>query len=164
MKKTLMHLALTGMSLVSAWVPAQAQTDDGALLRCRQLATEAARLSCYDTLADQARQRLAARPAGTTAPSAAAASADKVAEFGQPPKPGAGDIEVMESRIVGRFEGWRPGQRFTLANGQVWQIVDDSSGFGDSQEPVVRIRRAALGSFMMEVDGVTRSPRVKRLR
>ncbi|MEN9627665.1 MAG: hypothetical protein RJA10_892, partial [Pseudomonadota bacterium] len=26
------------------------------------------------------------------------------------------------------------------------------------------IRRSALGSFMMEVDGVTRSPRVKRLR
>ena len=164
MKPNPLRAALICMSLASAVLPTQAQTDDNALLRCRQAATDAARLSCYDTLADQARQRVASRPAGAAAPAAAAAPVDKVAEFGQPPKPGAADIEVMESRIVGRFEGWRPGQRFTLTNGQVWQIVDDSSGFGDSQEPVVRIRRAALGSFMMEVDGVTRSPRVKRLR
>lgn len=157
MKAYPLRAALTCMCLASAVLPTQAQTDDNALLRCRQAATDAARLSCYDTLADQARQRLASRPA-------AAAPVDKAAEFGQPPKPGAADLEVMESRIAGRFEGWRPGQRFTLTNGQVWQIVDDSSGFGDSQEPVVRIRRAALGSFMMEVDGVTRSPRVKRLR
>ena len=154
----------TALAALCLWpvASALAQTDDAALLRCRQTPTDTARLSCYDALADQVRQRGPGRPAAAATP--APTLADKVAEFGQPPQPGAADIEVMESRIAGRFEGWRPGQRLTLANGQVWQIVDDSSGFGDSNEPVVRIRRAALGSFMMEVDGVTRSPRVKRLR
>ena len=158
-----LRAALTALSLLTAG-SALAQTDDGALLRCRQTTGDASRLTCYDTLAEQARQRVASRPAGAAAPAAAPAAADRVAEFGKPPQPGAADIEVMESRLVGRFEGWRPNQRFTLANGQVWQIVDDSTGFGDAKEPVVRIRRAALGSFMMEVGGVTRSPRVKRLR
>lgn len=153
---------LAALCGATALASAPARADEAGLLRCRQAADPATRLTCYDALADQARQRQASRPSGAAV--AAPAAADKVAEFGQPPKPGAADIEVMESRIVGRFEGWRPGQRFTLANGQVWQITDDSSGFGDAQEPVVRIRRAALGSFMMEVDGVTRSPRVKRLR
>lgn len=150
---------ITSLAALALAAPlALAQTEDAALLRCSQTPESAARLACYDALAAQARQRVAARPAG------APAAGDKLAEFGQPPRPGAADIEVMESRIAGRFEGWRPGQRFTLANGQVWQITDDSSSYGDAVNPVVRIRRAAMGSFMMEVDGVTRSPRVRRIQ
>lgn len=143
----------TTLALCLAWAaaaPALAQTPDAALLRCAEQAEAAARLACFDALAAQARTR------GATAATAA------VATFGKPAPPD--EIELIESRIVGRFEGWRPGDRITLANGQVWQIVDDSNAWADLQQPVARVRRAALGSFRLEVDGVTRSPRVRRVQ
>lgn len=137
---------------------AHAQTDDAALLRCAQNPEAAARLACFDALATAARQRAAspaaARPAAT--------GTDAVAAFGKPSRPD--DVDVIESRIVGRFEGWRAGDRITLANGQVWQIADDSNAWADLQQPVARVRRAAMGSFRLEVEGVTRSPRVRRVQ
>lgn len=134
-----------------------AQTDDAALLRCAQAADAATRLRCFDALADQARQRLAAPP------SAATPDPKKVAEFGRPPKPDASDLDEVASRIPGRFEGWGPRQRFTLANGQTWEISDDSSAFANVQNPAVKIRRGALGSYFMDIDGVRKAPRVKRV-
>lgn len=136
---------------------AQAQTDDAVLLRCAQQADAAARLACFDGLATAARQR-AARPADARP----APVAEAVAAFGKPSRPD--DVDVIESRIVGRFEGWRPGDRITLANGQVWRISDDSSAWADLQQPLARVRRAALGSFRLEVEGLTRSPRVQRVQ
>lgn len=137
--------------LLAGAIGAQAQTPDQALLDCARRGDAAARLACFDALAAQARLR-AASPA---------AAPPAVATFGQPTR--ADDVDVIESRIVGHFEGWRPGDRIRLANGQVWQISDDSRAWADLQQPVARVRRAALGSFRLEVDGVTRSPRVRRV-
>jgi len=39
------------------------------------------------------------------------------------------DDEVIRTRIVGEFRGWRGSTTFTLANGQVWQQVDKESRF-----------------------------------
>jgi hypothetical protein len=143
---------LSALAVLAMSAPVHA--DDAGLLRCAQTSESAARLACFDALVAQARQRQAAGVVATPKPE----------EFGRAPKADASEMEVLESRIAGRFDGWRPGQRFTLANGQIWQVSDDSSGVGDAQDPLVRIRRAALGSYRMEVDGVTRSPRVKRVQ
>lgn len=143
---------LAALAVLTLSAPVHA--DDAGLLRCAQTADNGARLACFDALVAQARQRQAAGAVATPRPE----------EFGRAPKLDASEMEVLESRIAGRFEGWRPNQRITLVNGQVWQVIDDSSSFGDAQEPVVRIRRAALGSYRMEVDGVTRSPRVRRVQ
>jgi hypothetical protein len=43
------------------------------------------------------------------------------------------------------FEGWRPNERIRLANGQVWQIADDSSSLLQRRDPKVTVRRGALG-------------------
>lgn len=135
-----------------------AQTDDAALLKCAQATDPGARLACFDALAAQARQRTVAAASGQPDPR-------KVADFGRPPKPDASDIELLESRINGSFDTWRANQRFTLANGQVWQITDDGSGYvGEAQNPVVRIRRGAMGSYLMEVDGLRKALRVKRVQ
>ncbi|MFO1330779.1 MAG: hypothetical protein U1F56_25785 [Rubrivivax sp.] len=148
------RLSLAAGVLLAAAPLAFAQTPDAALLRCAAAADATARLACFDALVAQARTRAAQ-------PSASAASA-AVAAFGRPSPPD--EIELIESRIVGRFEGWRAGDRITLANGQVWQVIDDSSAWADLQQPVARVRRAAMGSFRLEVDGVTRSPRVRRVQ
>lgn len=138
-----------------------AQTDDAALLRCAAQNDATARLGCFDALARLARERQVAGPRAPTA-TAAAADPKRVAEFGKP-RIDASELEIIESRIPGRFNGWGPRQRFTLANGQVWEVSDDSSSFGSAQDVAVKIRRGAIGSYFMDVDGIRRSPRVRRV-
>lgn len=151
---SLMTVAAAVLASNLAW----AQTDDAAMLKCAQATEAAPRLACFDALAAQARQRATAAASGQPDPR-------KVAEFGRPPKPDVSDIDLLESRINGSFDTWRANQRLTLANGQVWQITDDGSGYvGETQNPVVRIRRGAMGSYLMDVDGLRKSLRVKRVQ
>ena len=72
--------------------------------------------------------------------------------------------EALGSRIVGTVREFGNGTRFTLENGQIWQIVDSTSGFYDLQNPPVTIERAVLGSFLMTIEGVNQRPRVRRIR
>lgn len=150
-------LALLALHAMPAW------GQDEGLRRCRALADAGARLACYDALP------LASRPASVTEPPAAAAPAPTAAGFGLPAAPEA--LERIESRFEGldkglnngRFEGWGPRTRFRLANGQVWQVVDDSSASYWLPDPKVVVRRAALGSFVLEIEGAKRTVRVRRV-
>ena len=45
----------------------------------------------------------------------------------------------------------------------MWQLVEDSRGAYNLRDPKVTIRRAALGSFMMDIDGVNQTLRVRRV-
>lgn len=145
-------LPLALLVLTSA---AAAQTDDASLLRCAAIGETSARLACYDTLAQRARQR-AASPA-------AAAPSDRASTFGLAPKPDPDELQLVRTHLPGPFQGWSPKQRFTLANGQVWEISDDSSAFGRGNDVRVTLRRGALGSYFIEFDGVTKSPRARRV-
>lgn len=64
----------------------------------------------------------------------------------------------------GTFSGWGPIEKIPLANGQVWQIADGSQTAYDIKNPVVRIVRGAFGSFFMEIEGVSHSPKVRRVQ
>ena len=133
-----------------------ARADDAAWRRCRALAEPSPRLACYDALA------LAPGPV-SAAP--LAASAARRAE------PGAGfgleraedKVQELSSRINGRFEGWRPGERIRLANGQLWQVSDDSSAVYYLLDPKVTVRRAAMGTFMLDIEGARLMPRARRI-
>lgn len=85
------------------------------------------------------------------------------AKFGLAPKPSE-ELESIHSHIPGLFEGWRPNARIRLANGQVWQIADDSTNLLQRREPRVTIRRGALGAFYLDIEGDNRSPRVRRVQ
>lgn len=139
------------IALLLAHLPGAVLADDDSLRRCRALAADAARLACYDAIA--------------LAPAAAAAAASAVAapaaRFGLPEGPDR--IERVQSRIEGRFEGWRPLDRFRLANGQVWQVIDGSTGVYWLESPRVAVRRGALGSFVLEIEGVKPFVRVRRI-
>ena len=85
-----------------------------------------------------------ARPGGDTAPAAS----------------GNRDIHT---HIVGTFRGWDTGTVFTLANGQRWQVADDSSLMIHSmKKPAVTLRKSFFGSWLLEVDGVDQSVHVTR--
>jgi hypothetical protein len=73
-------------------------------------------------------------------------------------------VQAVDSHIPGEFRGWEAGSRIKLANGQVWEVADGSRGaLAPVIDPKVRVRRGVLGSFYLEIEGLNRSPRVRRV-
>lgn len=142
-----------------------ALADDAALQRCRQVSEAGARLACYDAIrigAPAAAAAAAATPAGPTPATAAPARAAD--SFGIERRPAA-EVDAIESTVAGEFTGWRPNDRIKFANGQVWQVVDDSNGaLGVRRDLKVRVRRGLFGAFFLEFEGVNASPRVRRVQ
>lgn len=152
-----------------------AGADDAALRHCRGMADAVARLACYDalplaplapTLSPPPGKTAAAVPAAATspappAPPALSTSPATASTFGLR-SPDHADEEIV-SRIPGLFEGWGPGERIRLANGQLWQVSDDSRGVYYLREPKVTVRRAAMATFVLDIEGAARMPRVRRL-
>lgn len=139
---------LAAVVLVAAAGSALAQHDER-LLACRKIADPAQRVACYDQI-----------PVG----SAAAASPGGEAQFGLEARRAVDAPDVIRSRVLGAFDGWGPNQSFRLENGQIWAVTDDSRAFLDLKDPVVTVRRGALGAFYLEIEGTNRSPKVRRIR
>jgi hypothetical protein len=167
-----------------------AHADDEALRRCRGLADAGARLACYDALPLAAAVTRAATPqapAAAAVPAVPAPPARTMAAIAPlpdtpaPPRPAplAADpaaaaaafgldrarteLAELASTIPGTFEGWGPRTRIRLANGQVWQVSDDSVGEYYLNSPRVTIRRAPLGGYVMEIEGARRMAKVRRV-
>lgn len=141
-----MNRALSALSLLL--IATAACAEDAPLLRCRKITDPSPRLACYDAI-------IATTAAGTT-------PRQNPDNFGFENKKLDGDLEAIDSSIVGPFEGWVANQKIRLANGQVWQISDNSKGFLGFTNPKVRVRRGAFGAFYLEIEGTNLSPRVKR--
>jgi hypothetical protein len=141
--------ALTGLLLACAG-PVAAQVADAELLRCAKETEAAGRLACFDALAAGAaiRQTPAGKQAAVMASFGAQTAADNTA--------------AIETEFEGLLEGWGPNTHFRLKNGHVWRVVDNSSATLYLQNPKVTIRRAALGSFLMEFAGTRETVRVRR--
>ncbi|HEU5294723.1 MAG TPA: hypothetical protein VFU71_08030, partial [Burkholderiaceae bacterium] len=104
----------------------RAAADTSAMLRCRQLADPVARLACYDAVVlpgpGPTEGRDSAAPLAAPAPVASSPRARD--EFGlESRKSPTPEVPFVESSIAGRFDGWVPGQRIRMANGQVWEIT-----------------------------------------
>ena len=131
---------------------------DAAMRQCRALSDASARLACYDTVPLAA----SAGAANSAAPAPAAAAAPSPASNFGLTRPDQ-ELADIRSHIVGVFDGWGSRTRIRLANGQVWQISDDSSATYYLRDPRVTVRRAALGSFMLDIEGAKQTPRVRRV-
>jgi hypothetical protein len=182
MRAALAFLTMLGLSGV-------APADTVALQNCRMLKDPAARLVCYDAIALPSTAVAAAgagapaavpsvaptAPAAMNAPSSAGLPTtvavarpppptDRAATFGLESRALAASVDVLATSIVGPFVGWRPNGRIQLANGQVWQVTDGSEAAYDLRDPTVRITRGFAGTFFMEINGVSQTPRVRRLQ
>ena len=154
--------------LLLASLPALA--DDAALLRCRAIQNATARLACYDALPVPGGEgRAPAAP--VAAPAAPPRVEPRVPEpqaatqFGLERKANSAPLASIESTIPGNFEGWYPNSRIQLANGQVWQVADDTTRrVYTRSNPKVTIRRGMLGAFYLEIEGDNNSPRVRRVQ
>jgi len=157
---TLLGIALAGPA---AWAqaPAPGDTDPTA---CRNIADDQARLRCYDSAVD-------GRPAapGAAAP-AGAITLDSESLFGRPPEEsraltnqelGLEDTEILEATVAGLSRSGTGKLVIRLHNGQVWTQVDTTTLSLAPGDPI-RIREAALGSYLLQKQSGGRSLRVRR--
>lgn len=169
---------------------AVAQSVDG-LRECQRIANDARRLACYDAVvatASATRPAMpskapvqpatdtgvstvtAAKPAGAvesrrpTAAAPAPAAADDTAFGDELLERREEQPDELVSRIVGDFDGWWGDTQFRLENGQVWvQAQSGRKRYKGPPNPKVTIRRRALGSYRLQVEGSNKTVRVKRL-
>ncbi len=105
------------------------------LAACRAITATEERLACYDAIPLTA----TAGPTPT-----------------EPPK-------VIETSIAGPFRGWWPKEKIAMTNGQVWQVIDGSTGAVNLTDPKVAIRRDFIGGYHLEIEGANVYPRVKQV-
>lgn len=150
------------------------------LLECRAIADTARRLACLDAavaalagaverrdvlVADrdavkQARRRLF----GLTTPGAGLLDEGKAGDVSTDEKSDErGALTEITATIATASSGRDGNWRFTLDDGSRW-LQTDNAGFRHDPRPgmPIRIRRAAMGSFLANVDGQS-AVRVKRI-
>lgn len=73
--------------------------------------------------------------------------------------------DAIVSSIAGEFRGWDGrGQRLTLENGQVWEIVDGTRLKIMTVNPTIIIEPGSFGSWELRVDGWNTRAKVRRIR
>jgi hypothetical protein len=141
------------------FLSAAALASETTLEQCRAIADPSARLACYDGL------RLPANAGGPTAKVESKARLPETpAQFGlsREVTPSV-DLASIESTIPGHFDGWYPRRRVRLANGQVWQVAEETTRLYDLDNPKVTIRRGVLGAYYLDLTVDNRSIRVNRV-
>ncbi|MFN3537838.1 MAG: hypothetical protein ACK4Y4_10355 [Brevundimonas sp.] len=167
----------TALPLVAALTfPAMAQAQEASrpellnrLTACRAMTDQAARLSCYDAAVEAL--DVAEREGEVVVVDRNQVRESRRALFGfdLPSLPAFGRVAAAEEEVssvettLSRASRGGDGKWvFRLADGSVWRQVDSESVFFANREGTeVRVRRAALGSFMMTV-GSSRAVRVRR--
>lgn len=147
-------MRVTSAVLLMLATSGAALADDAAMLRCRGITDASARLACYDAIAVQTPEEKARQ-----------AEVTQREQFGLSKGAPAGpELDAIDTYIPGHFEGWGPGSTFQLANGQVWQVNDNSSGIHYIDNPKVKVRHGVFTAYYLEIEGTNRSPRVSRVR
>jgi hypothetical protein len=74
-----------------------------------------------------------------------------------------GEVKEIRSRYVGEFTGWDGKTVFRLENGQVWQQNESGRMSWKATSPMITIKRGFMGSYVLRVEGVNKTVRVKRI-
>ena len=145
--------------LTAGHVALRAQPTDALeveVLRCSAVESPDARLACFD----RAVQPFVATDVTTDG---AAEAATEEPDFGAEQLRNEEDADDLTTRLAGPFTGWDGDTVFRLENGQLWQQIDSSYLYSRAESPRVTIRRAAFGSYLLQVEGIGRTVRVRRL-
>ncbi len=137
------------------------------LTACRGIADNAARLTCYDAAAGAL--ETAERQGDLVVMDRAQAEGTRRQLFGFDTQAlprlfggGGADIQAVETTLESATQAADGKWVFRLADGAVWRQVDiERVRFQNRPGQPVRVRKAALGSFLMTV-GDSRAVRVRR--
>ena len=159
------------------------------LERCATIAEDAERLACYDQLAGRALPAPAAtdmarpvaesptetppvaavvqRPAPAVAPSEPVA-AKTLDDIDSETSPNAiadeADELLVRARVTRCEKDARKKYYFVFDNGQVWKQAQSGRVSHRASRPRITIKRGALGSFRLSVEGLNRTVRVERIK
>lgn len=189
--KIRMIAALFCLLCLGAPLAAQAQESlRAAIAACAGLTDEDLRIDCFDALAgmtaDDPEVAAEAPPEPGSArtfpvdsrPADAPAAEPSAAEppASEPPAAVAENqdlygfenratehIDRIQSRHVGRFEGWSGDTVFPLENGQVWRQAESGRLGWVAGSPLITIEKGWFGSFRLSVEGLNTSLRVERI-
>ena len=76
-----------------------------------------------------------------------------------------GSEELIKSTLVGQFRGFAKGNRYTLANGQVWEQIEPARLDGVKRtDPAVTIKPGLLNSWVLRIDGYNTPAKVRRIK
>lgn len=170
--------AMAGLVLGGLAVPgaAAAQSADAGLdpaaafAACRAISEPERRLGCYDSAAQAFETARAAGQVVVLNRAEVAESQRRAFGLGLnvfnpfAREGGLDEIESIEGALASARPGTAPGRWiFTLNDGTVWEQTESlPRPIRPSQGAVVRIRRAALGSYLMNLEGVGPAIRVRR--
>jgi len=155
---------------------------------CREITDDTLRLNCYDEIVDSMPRPDAGTPTGpvpsdaakgrsdtdsagktaTTAPALAISGETIFGKVGSTDTAvihtlfGVPDLDFIESTIAQSRKSAEGRRVLVLTNGHIWAQLDNANlqlSVGD----VVRIRRGAVGSFLLSCNATKKSMRVKRI-
>lgn len=76
-----------------------------------------------------------------------------------------GSEEPIKSTLVGDFRGFAKGNKYTLANGQVWEQVEPARLEGVKKtDPAVTIKPGILNVWFLRIDGYNTAAKVRRVK
>jgi hypothetical protein len=76
-----------------------------------------------------------------------------------------GSKEPIRSTLVGDFRGFAKGNRYTLANGQVWEQLEPARLEGVKKtDPAVTIKPGVLNVWFLRIDGYGTAAKVRRIK
>jgi hypothetical protein len=160
--------ALAAASTLSTQaVPAQERPETlERLMACRAIADNAARLTCFDTAAGAL--DTAERQGDVIDRAGVAETRRQLFGFEMPSLPrlfgpeGVGALDSIDSTLESASLVGEGRWVFRLADGSVWRQIDSERvRFQNRPGQPVRVRKAALSSFLLTVDG-SRAVRVRR--
>lgn len=166
----------------------QSQTLSEKIDECKEIKVSLIRLQCYDRISDEkgtqsvkkSKRRLfdLGRDKNKVDISDNANQAKKVDEpaeeikatvasnsessFGKTEN--LSEPEEINSRILGVFNGWSGETTFELENGQIWKKSGNGFLSANVNNPKINIKKGALGSFTLSVEGFNSSIKVKRIK
>ena len=164
-----MHYLWIAMVTASLSLPAVAAVEQS-LQQCAQIGQDAQRLACYDQLSASLKspstQVNAATPnspvVASTAPTQAAPTATAaIARFGAKPVEVVQEPEAIELTIASISQSARGNLIISFDNGQVWKQLE-AKRYRLAAGDKVQIKKAALGSYLLQAEGRNRSIRVQR--
>lgn len=149
-------IGLVAFGLLGSVIGAGA--DNSALSACRAVPDDAARLACYDVLADAPTAPAATPPSPETLFGRDAVQSDEIVRQAA----GIDQLDELQLRVVSARADPLGKAVLAFDNGQVWAQLDSPPARIKPGEDV-RIRRAALGSYLLLREGGGRGIRVRRI-